>query len=192
VVEPDSLDDVKAARVESAGGLVLAVAREPGAERVIGILRLAPADQDFLDESSSLELQIDDGPRLAPLRLGGGLKSLTFVLWDGVGEPVLGPLRDLMEARDRVAVLYPLAGGGHKEVVLPAAGAKSAIAGALGVAEEVAPAAHELATARQQAVEGCLEEGRPKDRDRCFERLASCGEARTADELRSCLAGAKK
>lgn len=187
VVEPESVEEVPAAVVRARGGFVLAVAREPGGERVIGVVRLPPADQDFLDDARSVELQVDDQPGLEPRRLGGGLKSSTFFLWDGVGEPALGPLRDLMEARERIVVRYPLAGGGHKEIAFPATGAKAAIAQVLGVAEDTAPAAHELALARQEAVERCLSADKPKERDRCLEGLAGCAEAATADALRACL-----
>ena len=188
VVEPESVEEVSAAVIQSRDGFVLAVGREPASGRVLGIFRLPPADQDFLDEGRGLELTIDDSPRLAARRHGGGLKSATFVLWDGVGEPVLGPLRDLMEARQRIVVAYPLAGGGHKEIALPAVGARTAIARALGVAEEVTPAARELAVERQRAVEQCLDQEKPKERDRCLETLAGCAEAATVEDLRACLA----
>ncbi len=62
----------------------------------------------------------------------------------------------------------------------------------LGVAEEVTPAARDLAPARQEAIDRCLAETKTKDRDRCLERLAGCAEAATAEALRSCIAGAKK
>lgn len=191
-VEPESVEEVRAATVENAAGFTLAIAREPGGERVIGILRLPPKDQDFLDDARSVGIRIDDGPRFEPPRLGGGLKSATFFLWDGTGDPALGPLRDLMEATKRIVVQYPLAGGGHKEIALAASGAKGAIAEALGVAEEVSPEARELAVARQEAVERCLSEEKSKERDRCLERLAGCAGASTAEDLRSCAAGAKK
>jgi hypothetical protein len=191
VVEPESVEEVDAAMVATAAGLTFAVAREPGGQRVLGILRLPPADQDMLDDARSVQIQIDDGPRLEPSRIGGGLKSTTFFLWDGVGEPVVGPLRDLMEARRRILVQYPLAGGGYKLIELGAGGVKSAIAAVLGVAEEVTPEARDLALARQQAVEVCLAETKTKDRDRCLERLAGCAGAATADALASCLAGSK-
>ena len=192
VVEPESVEEVPAALVRNDAGFVLAIAREPGGERVIGIFRLPPADQDFLDEGRPLEIEVDGGAAFAPRRLGGGLKSQSFSLWDGVGEPVIGPLRDLMEARDGLIVRYPLAGGGHKEVELSAAGAKEAIAKVLGVAAEVGDEARALAVARQEAVEGCLRAEKPKERDRCLERLATCAESATADDLRSCLATLKK
>jgi hypothetical protein len=192
VLEPESVEEVPAAVVETAAGFTFAVAREPGASRVLGILRLPPADQDMLDDTRSVQIQIDDGPRLEPPRIGGGLKSTTFFLWDGVGEPVLGPLRDLMEARQRIRVQYSLAGGGYKQIELAATGAKAAIASVLGVAEEVTPEARDLALARQEAIDRCLAEAKSKDRDRCLERLAGCAEAATADALRSCIAGAKK
>src|SRR5688572_19264504 len=70
VVEPESVEDVRAALATTADGFTLAVAREPTGSRVIGILRLPPADRDFLDEALGIELQIDDGPRLEPKRLG--------------------------------------------------------------------------------------------------------------------------
>jgi hypothetical protein len=187
VVEPESVEEVPAALVRNADGFVLAVAREPGSERAIGILRLPPSDRDFLDESRTLELQIDDRPALSPTRLGGGLKSSTFFLWDGEGEPALGPLRDLMDASERVVVRYPLSGGGHKEIALGVAGVKEAIATVLAIAADVAPEARELARARQDAVEGCLAADKPKERDRCLERLAGCAEAATAEALTECL-----
>jgi hypothetical protein len=167
VVEPDSVEEVRAAMVATADGFTLAVAREPGGSRVLGVLRLPPADKDFLDDALGVQIQIDDGARLEPTRLGGGLKSSTFFLWDGVGEPVVGPLRDLMEA-------------------------KSAIATVLGVPEEVTPEARDLALARQEAVERCLGESKAKDRDRCLERLAACAAEAEADRLRDCIASAKK
>jgi hypothetical protein len=191
VVEPESVDEVDAAVVATASGFTFAVAREPGGQRVLGILRLPPADQDMLDDARPVQIQIDDGRRLEPPRIGGGLKSTTFFLWDGVGEPVVGPLRDLMEARQRILVQYPLAGGGYKQIELAATGVKSAIASVLGVAEEVTPEARDLAVARQQAVEVCLAESKDKERDRCLERLAGCAGAETPDQLRSCLSGAK-
>jgi hypothetical protein len=191
VVEPESVEEVNAAMVATAAGFTFAVAREPGGQRVLGILRLPPADQDMLDDARSVQIQIDDGRRLEPPRIGGGLKSTTFFLWDGVGEPVVGPLRDLMEARERILVQYPLAGGGYKLIELGASGVKSAIAAVLGVAEEVAPEARDLAVARQQAVEVCLTEAKTRERDRCLERLAGCVEAATADALKSCIAGGK-
>ena len=61
VVEPESVEEVKAAVATTAAGHTLAVAREPGSQRVIGILRLPPPDQDFLDEGRPPVLQIDDG-----------------------------------------------------------------------------------------------------------------------------------
>jgi hypothetical protein len=192
VLEPESVEEVPAAMVETKAGFTFAVAREPGGTRVLGILRLPPADQDMLDDTRSVQIQIDDGARLEPSRIGGGLKSTTFFLWDGLGEPVLGPLRDLMEARQRVRVQYSLAGGGYKLIELAATGAKEAIASVLGVAAEVTPAARDLATARQDAIDRCLAETKSKDRDRCLERLAGCAEAATAEALRSCIAGAKK
>jgi hypothetical protein len=192
VVEPESVEEVRAAMVSTADGFTLAVAREPGGSRVLGILRLPPADKDFLDDTLGVQIQIDEGPRLAPTRIGGGLKSSTFFLWDGAGEPVVGPLRDLMEAKERVRLQYPLAGGGYKVIALPAAGAKSAIATALGVAEEVTPEARDLAVARQEAVERCLGESKAKDRDKCLERLSGCAGEATADALRACIASAKK
>jgi hypothetical protein len=192
VVEPESVEEVPAAVTSSRSGFTVAVAREPGGQRVLGILRLPPADQDFLDDARSVQLQIDDGVRVEPPRIGGGLKSSTFLLWDGVGEPVLGPLRDLMEARGRVRVQYPLAGGGYKVVDFGAGGVKEAIAAVLGVAREVTPEARDLAKARQDAVETCLSEGKTKDRDRCLERLAGCRDAGTPDALRTCIAAARK
>ena len=63
VVEPETVEEVPAALVRHSSGLVLAIAREPGGERVMGILRLAPADQDFLDETRAPVLRLDDGPR---------------------------------------------------------------------------------------------------------------------------------
>ena len=192
VVEPESVEEVRAALVKTAAGFTFAIAREPAGDRVLGILRLPPADQDMLDDSRSVQIQIDEAPRFEPARAGGGLKSTTFFLWDGVGEPVVGPLRDLMEARQRIRVQYSLAGGGYKQIELAATGAKAAIASVLGVAEEVTPAARDLALARQEAIERCLGETKTKDRDRCLERLAGCAEAATADALRSCIAGAKK
>ncbi|HVR29286.1 MAG TPA: hypothetical protein VMS86_07085 [Thermoanaerobaculia bacterium] len=192
VVEPETVEELTAALVQSSAGLVLAIAREPGGTRVLGILRLPPTDQDFLDDSRSPALGVDDGPRFEPRRLGSSLKSVSFVLWDGVGEPVLGLLRDLMDARRRIVVAYPLAGGGYKEVELPVAGARAAIARVLGVAEEVAPEARELAAARQEAVERCLAEEKSKLRDRCLERLAGCAEAATGEELRACVSDARK
>ena len=192
VVEPESVEEVKAAVVATAAGFTLAVAREPGGQRVIGILRLPPPDQDFLDDTRSVAIQIDDGPRLEPSRVGGGLKSSTFFLWDGVGEPVVGPLRDLMEARQRIRVQYPLAGGGYKVIELATIGAKAAIAAALGVPAEVTAPARELALARQEAVERCLGETKPKERDRCLEQLSGCAQADSAQALRTCLASSKK
>ena len=124
MVEPESVEEVRAAVVQTAAGFTFAVAREPGGNRVLGILRLPPADQDMLDDTRSVQIQIDDGARLEPPRVGGGLKSTTFFLWDGVGEPVVGPLRDLMEARQRIRVQYSLAGGGYKLIELAATGAK--------------------------------------------------------------------
>ena len=191
-VEPESVEEVRAALVSTADGFTLAVAREPAGSRAIGILRLPPADKDFLDEALGVQIQIDDGARLEPTRLGGGLKSSTFFLWDGVGEPVVGPLRDLMEAKERVRLQYPLAGGGYKVIELPAAGARSAIATVLGVKEEVTPEARDLALARQEAIERCLGESKAKDRDKCLERLAGCAGEATAATLRSCIASAKK
>jgi hypothetical protein len=190
-LEPESVEEVRAALI-SADGFMLAIAREPGGDRVIGILRLPHGGLDFLDEGRPLSLRIDDGPRFEPPRVGGGLKSTTFFLWDGAGEPAVGPLRDLMEARDRILVQYPLAGGGHKEIVFPAVGAKRVIASVLGVSEEVSPQARELAVARQEAIERCLGEEKAKDRDRCLERLAGCAAATSAEDLRSCVGGAKK
>ncbi len=192
MVEPESVEEVRAAVVQTADGFTFAVAREPAGNRVLGILRLPPPDQDLLDDSRSVQIQIDDAARFEPPRVGGGLKSTTFFLWDGVGEPVVGPLRDLMEARQRIRVQYSLAGGGYKQIELAATGVKATIATVLGVAAEVTPAARDLAMARQEAVERCLGETKTKDRDRCLERLAGCAEAATADALRSCVAGSKK
>jgi hypothetical protein len=96
-----------------------------------------------------------------------------------------------MEARRRVLVQYPLAGGGYKLIELGAGGVKSVIAAVLGVAEEVTPEARDLALARQQAVEICLGETKAKDRDRCLERLAGCADAATADALKNCVAGSR-
>jgi len=192
VVEPESTEEVKAAVAVTATGFPLAVAREPGGQRVLGILRLPPADQDFLDDTRSVAIQIDDGPRLEPKYLGGSLKSSTFFLWDGLGEPVIGPLRDLMEARQRIRVQYPLAGGGYKVVELATVGAKTAIAEALGVLAEVTPAARELALARQEAVERCFGETKAKERDRCLERLSGCAQADSVAALQSCVASGKK
>jgi hypothetical protein len=186
-VEPESAEEVRAATVTNAAGFTLAIAREPGGERIIGILRLPPADQDLLDDARSLGIRIDDGPRFEPPRAGGGLKSATFFLWDGIGEPAIGPLRDLMEARDHIVMQYPLAGGGHKEIALAAKGAKAAIASVLGVAAEVSAPVRALAIARQEAVERCLADDKPKERDRCLERLAGCAGAATAEEMRGCL-----
>jgi hypothetical protein len=191
VIEPESLEEVRAAAVTNADGFTLAVARQPGGERVIGILRLPAADPDFLDEGRPLEIQLDDGRRLEAARLGGSLKSVSFFLWDGVGEPALGPLRDLMEASRRIVIEYPLAGGGHKQAAFVATGVKAAVAAVLGVAEEVSAEARALALARQEAVEGCLAEAKSKDRDRCLERLAGCADAATAEALHGCLASSK-
>ena len=110
VVEPESVEEVRAAVVKTAAGFTFAIAREPAGDRVLGILRLPPADQDMLDDSRSVQIQIDEAARFEPARAGGGLKSTTFFLWDGVGEPVVGPLRDLMEAGQRIRVQYSLAG----------------------------------------------------------------------------------
>ena len=53
VLEPESVEEVPAAVVETAAGFTFAVAREPGASRVLGILCLPPADQDMLDDTRS-------------------------------------------------------------------------------------------------------------------------------------------
>ena len=65
VVEPESVEEVNAAMVVTATGFSFAIAREPGGQRVLGILRLPPGDQDMLDETRSVEIQIDDATRFA-------------------------------------------------------------------------------------------------------------------------------
>ncbi len=185
-VDPDSVEELTAAVVENAAGFHFAVARATASERTLGFFRLPASDRDFLDPRRPLTARIDEEPARQLVRVAGGLKSLSFRLWDGQGEPVIGPLRELMEGRE-ITFEYPLHGGGHKNVTLPLLGAKAVIADVLGVQEEIDTIARDLAMARTEAVEGCLAIAKKKAREKCMTSLVECKDAASADELQSCL-----
>jgi hypothetical protein len=184
---------IEAAVGTSREGLTFAVMRQPIDSRVVGLLRLPAGNQDFFDASRPFSLRIDALPSRQIQRLDGELRSVSIVLWDGVGEPVLGPLRELMEGEELV-IEYPLYGGGFKLAHFPLAGARDTIVMTLGVratvsAEEKAQAAA-FDAALASAVESCLALEKDKAKERCFARLGACRDARpaTVEDFRACLA----
>ena len=115
-----------------------------------------------------------------------------FLVWGGLGEPLRGTLRDLMNGSS-VVVQYPLYGGGDKETRFALLGAKQTLADVLSIPTEVDPTALALADEREKALDECFAVEKKKHRPRCMDRLGECWStaADSAFELRACLGAGK-
>jgi hypothetical protein len=195
VMDPRSGDTVSAPGGRSDRGFQLDLLRsgaaEGGPREVVAVFRLPPGDPDFLAEGQPPVLRIDDGPSRTALLREAGLTWVAFPVWNGQGIAATGDLRELMQGA-RLEVTYFLHGGGYKTAVLPLAGARSVLAAAFGIPEEVTPEQRAAALELESAIEAegarCLEL-RGKKRERCIEVARACIESSaTATELRACIA----
>ncbi len=188
VRDPETFETVPAAVAEDAVGNVFAVVRSLEPARLIGLFQLSPRDRDFLDESGALSISVDDQPAFRPSRIAGGLKSVSFLLWNQPGAPTQGLLRALLDGAEML-LTYPLAGGGYKESRFSLQQMGPTIEQTLGVRLQIDPADVELAALRDRTAESCLSMAKPKARDQCFKQLGQCLdlEPGSAEALARCL-----
>jgi hypothetical protein len=188
-VDPETGDALSGVTGTNGAGYALVLARdESGGVRAI--FRLPAASRDFLAQSEPPRVSIDGAP---PSRVPPGAAGLTWVsfpVWNGAGEALTGLLREIMQGKT-LSVAYSLHGGGYKETSFQLTGAGEAIAAAFGlravVGDDEIRAAAALENALFAAAERCGAE-KGKKRERCLAALRACAaEAKTSDELRSCL-----